>query len=100
MTIDIMSAMTDKFGQIGMGWYYDVEDMWIEQGHGGELAAFVHIKLYTKIDAHEWNGPKGWSKPISGIGGSMLVAQEKNGAYTSDQAYKMATTDALSVAMK
>jgi len=88
-----LKVMTEGFGQIGIGWYYEVVSMWTEQGAGGELMAFVHIHLYTTVN-------DGWSKPISGIGGSMLVAQEKNGLHTSDEAYKMATTDALSVAMK
>ncbi len=43
---------------------------------------------------------KEWSSPIPGIGGSMLVAKEQSGLHTSDEAYKMAITDALSVAMK
>ena len=41
-----------------------------------------------------------WSKPILGTGGSTYVAKEKNGLYTSDEAIKMATTDALGVACK
>ena len=40
------------------------------------------------------------SEPIIGIGGNMLVANEKNGLYTSDECYKMALTDAISVACK
>ena len=40
------------------------------------------------------------SKPVIGIGGNMLVANEKNGLYTSDECYKMALTDAISVACK
>ena len=37
---------------------------------------------------------------IPGIGGSMFVASEKAGLRTNDECYKMAVTDALSVAMK
>ena len=40
------------------------------------------------------------SEPVIGIGGNMLVANEKNGLYTSDECYKMALTDAISVACK
>ena len=40
------------------------------------------------------------SKPISGVGGAMFVEQQKGGAYVSDECYKMATTDAISVACK
>ena len=41
-----------------------------------------------------------WSKPIQGTGGASYIAAEKNGLYTSDECYKMALTDAISVACK
>ena len=37
---------------------------------------------------------------IYGTGGSSFVAQEKNGPYMSDECFKMALTDAISVAAK
>lgn len=87
-----LKALTQVFGPCGIGWYYDIVRTWTEQGQNNEVMAFSEIKLYIK--------DKEWSKGISGIGGSMLIAKEKNGMYNSDEAYKMATTDALSVAMK
>ena len=41
-----------------------------------------------------------WSDAIPGSGGSMFIEKESNGPHTSDEAIKMATTDALSVACK
>ena len=41
-----------------------------------------------------------WTEAIEGTGGSSFVANEKNGLYTSDECFKMAYTDALSVACK
>ena len=41
-----------------------------------------------------------WSKPIQGVGGSSFVTNERNGLYTSDECFKMAYTDALSIACK
>lgn len=41
-----------------------------------------------------------WSEAIQGIGGSSFVTNEKNGLYTSDECFKMALTDAISVACK
>lgn len=38
--------------------------------------------------------------PISGTGGSSFVALEKSGLKMSDECFKMATTDAISVACK
>jgi hypothetical protein len=88
-----LQIMTEMFGPVGIGWYYEVVSLWTEQGATGEVMAFAHIHLYTK------NG-EAWSAPIAGIGGSALVAKESNGLRANDEAYKMATTDALSVAMK
>ena len=40
------------------------------------------------------------SHGIPGLGGASFVAQERNGAYMSDECEKMALTDAISVAAK
>ena len=83
-------VMTEVFGPCGSGWSYDVVRTWTEQGPNGEVMAFVLINL--KI--------KGFEYSIPGLGGSALIAKETAGLRASDEAYKMATTDALSVAMK
>ena len=85
--------LTEMFGPAGIGWYYEIIDKRVEDGAAGEKVAVVDINLYIK---HEGE----WSKPIQGTGGSMLVAKEKNGLYTSDEGFKMALTDAISVACK
>lgn len=86
-------VMTSQFGPCGVGWKYQVEKTWSEQGTEGQVFAFAQVNLYIKTET-------GWSDPIPGVGGSMLVTKEKNGLYSSDEGYKMAITDALSVAMK
>ena len=97
-----LQMMTEQFGPIGIGWYYEALDRWTEQGAPlpsvkptelGELMCFVSINLYVMIEGQ-------WSKPIYGVGGSKLIEKEKDHFYNSDEGYKMATTDALSVAMK
>ena len=88
-----IKALTETFGACGIGWYYDITKQWTEQGANGEISAFVNINLYVKADGE-------WSKPIVGTGGSAFVAREKAGLYTSDECYKMALTDAISVACK
>lgn len=87
-----IKALTEQFGPCGIGWYYAPVKKWLEVC-GDEVAAFVDIELFVKVDGE-------WSKPISGTGGSMLVAKEKAGPFVSDECYKMATTDAISVACK
>ena len=88
-----IKALTELFGACGIGWYYEIDRQWTEQGANGEIAAYCNISLYIKQGEN-------WSKPIKGTGGSMFVASERNGLYTSDECYKMALTDAISVACK
>ena len=98
-----IKMLTSMFGPAGIGWFTEVKDRYTEQNIDGSVAAFVDINLYVKVDGE-------WSKPIFGTGGSKLVSIEKKysrGAsepstslFLSDEAYKMAYTDALSVACK
>jgi len=88
-----LEAMTEAFGPCGIGWKYEIVELWPVHLESGEVTAFSKINLYIKHNGE-------WSSPIPGIAGSMLVAKESSGLKTSDEAYKMATTDALSVAMK
>ena len=88
-----IKALTERFGPCGVGWYYNITRQWIEPGAAGEAAAFCNIELYIKQDGE-------WSKAIPGTGGSAFVTKENKGLYTSDECYKMALTDALSVACK
>jgi len=83
-------VMTEQFGVAGLGWSYTIEKLWAEPCNDGQVFAFAQINLWVK----------GSDKPIPGIGGSMLVTKEKEGLHASDEGYKMAVTDALSVAMK
>ena len=89
-----IKTLTEQFGPCGLGWYVDILDQWLTPGANGEQAAHVKIALRIKDEAGEW------SQPIIGIGGSMFVATERSGAYTSDECFKMAYTDAISVACK
>lgn len=85
--------LTELFGPCGIGWKPEIVRQWTETGAGGEVCAMCNINLYIKVDGE-------WSDAIPGTGGSMLVASERNGPHTSDECYKMAYTDALSVACK
>lgn len=88
-----IKALTETFGPCGFGWKYVITDKRLEQGANGEVAAFLDIVLFVKADGV-------WSDAIPGTGGSAFVAKEKNGPYTSDECFKMALTDAISVACK
>jgi hypothetical protein len=86
-------ALTEQFGPCGTGWKYEVKKVWNEPVSDGQIFAFAEVHLYFKEDDK-------WSDPIPGIGGSMLIVKEKAGLHASDEGYKMAITDALSVACK
>lgn len=86
-------ALTEAFGPCGIGWTYTIDRQWLETGANGEVSAFCNISLYVKAGDV-------WGKGIPGTGGASFVAKERNGLYTSDECYKMALTDALSVACK
>ena len=88
-----MQAMTEVFGICGIGWAYEITRLWTEPGDNGQVFAFAEIHLFIKKDNE-------WSRSIPGIGGSMLIVNEASKPHSNDEAYKMATTDALSVAMK
>ena len=89
-----IKMLTEQFGICGFGWKYIITKQWTESGGQGEISAFVNIDLFIKNEKGEW------SDAIQGTGGSSFVALEKNGLYTSDECYKMALTDAISVACK
>jgi len=89
-----IKCLTEEFGPCGIGWKYSIQNKWIETCMAkDEITANVQIDLYIKVNGE-------WSEPIPGIGGSMLVASERSGLYVNDECYKMALTDAISVACK
>lgn len=85
--------MTESFGVCGIGWKFRKTKTEFINGAGEEIAVFVDIELFVKIDNE-------WSEAIPGSGGDVFVVNEKNGLRTNDEAVKMATTDALGTAMK
>lgn len=88
-----IKMLTERYGACGVGWDYDITDKRVIEGADGEVCAFLDILLYVKENGE-------WSKGIPGTGGSKLVAKEKGGLYTNDECFKMALTDAISVACK
>lgn len=88
-----LKMLTELFGMCGVGWKTEITDRRLERGHGDEVVCFVDILLYVKVDGE-------WSAPIPGMGGSSFITTERNGAHTSDECFKMAYTDAISVACK
>lgn len=89
-----LMAMTQAFGQVGHGWTYRIVRTWSEpHPTDGSVMCFAEVAVKTKVDGE-------WGQEFSGIGGSEIVEKNKNGLQSNDDGYKMAVTDALSVAFK
>lgn len=88
-----IKMLTEQFGMCGIGWKYTITDKRILEGANGVICVFVDIDLFVKVNGQ-------WSDAICGTGGSTFVAKENAGLYTSDECFKMALTDAISVACK
>ena len=84
--------MTEVFGPCGDGWGFGIDRLWTEDGSEGQVMAFASVELwYIQGEAKCY---------VPGVGGSMLIAKESKGPHSSDEAYKMAITDAIGTAMK
>jgi hypothetical protein len=88
-----LKTLTEQFGLCGFGWKYKITNKLIQEGCNNETSAFVDIELFIKVDGE-------WSEAIPGTGGSSFVSNESKGLYQSDECFKMALTDAISVACK
>lgn len=81
-----IEKMTELFGPCGEGWYFG-EPQFIR----AESTVNCVLPLYVKT------ADGAWSAPVYGVGGNTLVS---NKGAVSDEAYKMAYTDAQSNATK
>lgn len=92
-----IQMLTEKFGICGIGWKYTIDRQWLENA-GDDIKAFCNVSLYIKVDGE-------WSAAIQGTGGNFYVqvTTDRQGNVkkrVNDECYKMALTDALSVACK
>lgn len=86
-----IEKLTERFGPCGVGWVIENVKYWLSEGVG-ECVAWCSLDLKVCFNGQ-------WSAPIPGIGGSKLWGKGQ-GDGINDEAYKMAQTDALSVACK
>lgn len=91
-----IKRMTEVFGPYGQGWRMEISERWrdeVQTNSGTEVSANVKVAVSYRTEAGEW------SEPAYGYGGSKLLGKGK-GSDLDDEAWKMALTDALGVAMK
>jgi hypothetical protein len=90
-----IKTLTETFGPVGFGWYTKIIEHWDDTqviGGNTERVAWVRLELYVKQGGE-------WSVGIEGIGGSKYAGKGR-GSELNDEAFKMAETDAISVACK
>ena len=88
-----LMALTQASGVVGHGWTYRIVRTWSETGGDGQVMAFSEVAVKTKLNGE-------WGEEFFGTGGSTIVELSKGNLKSNDEGYKMATTDALSVAFK
>lgn len=91
-----IKCLTEQFGVVGHGWTTKVLRTWTEtDANTKEVLAFAEIEMKVKIDGE-------WGEPFTATGGNKLSTYVKSKDYfkTSDEAFKMAITDAFGVACK
>ena len=91
-----IKKLTEVFGPAGFGWWtQNVRYEFVDATETKEVAVFCELELVVKDPE---SGEV--SQPIYGVGGNTYVAQRQKGPQASDEAKKMAYTDALSIACK
>lgn len=91
-----LKHLTEVFGPCGFGWKYEIVNKYTQQASESEVSAFVDVNLYVKDP-----GSGEWSAAIPGTGGNVYTRIERSGKlFVNDEAFKMALSDAISVAGK
>lgn len=85
--------LTEQFGLCGFGWKICDLNFKYKNASAEQVICICHLNLHVNVNNQ-------WSDAIPGVGGSSFIVKEKDGLYTSDEAEKMAYTDAISVACK
>lgn len=90
-----IKCLTEQFGVVGFGWVTRVIRTWTEAGDNGEVLAFAEIGMRVKMNGE-------WSEEWTATGGNTMIKYNKSrgGCVNSDEAFKMAITDAFGVACK
>jgi len=81
--------MTEEFGPCGAGW--GINEPTFQLVHGNDE---VLVYCYVSI----WHGTR--DNTVFGVGGDKAIGKNRNGAFTDDEAFKKAFTDAITNAMK
>lgn len=99
-------VLTEEYGECGIGWYCIPKNRWTEKAEyeaviNGKTAKLLDIAVFYEVELYVKRDGK-WSMPIYGVGGNSFseYSKKQDRIITSDEAYKMAYTDALGIACK
>jgi hypothetical protein len=86
----VYHRLTEQFGAVGMGWGHGKPDFQVVLGADGEVLVYCTVEC--------WHSDR--SNTFHGVGGDKVVAKNKNGLFSDDEAFKKAFTDAVMNAFK
>lgn len=87
----IVKRMTEQFGPVGEGWGMEKpEFQLVHTGPGDEIMVYCTVGVWHTDRSHLFYG----------VGGDKVTASRKSGNFNSDEAFKMAYTDAVNNALK
>jgi hypothetical protein len=90
----ILKRLTETFGPCGRGWKFALEDERIEDGH--TLKTGDRAKLHIVRGHLEYMQEGQWFQTSPQFGQTMLVGENKYGAFTDEEAPKKSITDCIS----
>lgn len=86
----VYRRLTEQFGPVGQGWGHGKPDYQVVPGADGEVLVYCTVEC--------WHGNR--ENGFYGVGGDKVVAKNKNGLFSDDEAFKKAFTDAVMNAFK
>lgn len=86
----VYHRLTEQFGAVGIGWGHGKPDFQVVPGAEGEVLVYCTVEC--------WHTDR--SNTFHGVGGDKVVAKNKNGLFSDDEAFKKAFTDAVMNAFK
>lgn len=86
----ILKRLTEQFGPAGVGWGVNEPTFQVVTGGDSDVLVFCSVSA--------WHGDR--ANVLWGVGGDKVAGKNKNGAFTDDEAFKKAFTDAVGNAFK
>lgn len=86
----VYRRLTEQFGPVGVGWGHNKPDYQVVNGGNDEVLVYCTVECWHTSRENTFHG----------VGGDKVVAKNKNGLFSDDEAFKKAFTDAVMNAFK